>query len=165
MARLHTLAAVAVLVTGSACRQTASAPLDTRPLEARVIRDFEMAWNRDFTRLDVERLVSRYTEDATLQLPNTPAAVGTQAIRAAWKAAVQDGNFSMKLEAVHVEVARSGDIAYSQGAYTGTLTDPSSGKRMRDSGTYVIVYRKAAGNGWKVASDIHTNSDPPVEDR
>jgi ketosteroid isomerase-like protein len=165
MARLHTLAALVVLVTGSACRQTASAPLDTRPLEARVLRDFEMAWNRDFTRLDVERLVSRYTEDATLQLPNTPPAAGTQAIRAAWKAAVQDGNFSMRLEAAHVEVARSGDVAYSQGTYTGTLTDPASGKRMRGAGTYVIVYRKGAANAWKVVSDIHTNSDPPVEDQ
>lgn len=124
-----------------------------------------MAWNRDFTRLDVERLVSRYTEDATLMLPNTQPAAGAQAIRAAWKAAVQDGNFSMQLEAAQVEVASSGDIAYSKGAYTGSLTDPATGKRMRGSGTYVIVYRKAAGNAWKVVSDIHTNSDPPVEDQ
>jgi ketosteroid isomerase-like protein len=165
MARLHILAAAAALVAGSACRQTASTPPDRRPLEARVIRDFETAWNRDFTRLDVERLVSRYTEDATLLLPNTPPAAGGQAIRAAWKAAVQDGNFSMKLDAAHVEVSRSGDLAYSQGTYTATLTDPGSSKRMRDIGTYVIVYRKAAGNAWKVVTDIHTDSAPPVEEQ
>jgi len=163
MARLNTLAVAAALVAGSACRQTASTPPDRRPLEARVIRDFEIAWNRDFTRLDVERLVSRYTDDATLLLPNTPLAAGGQAIRAAWKAAVQDGNFSLQIEAAHVEVSRSGDMAYSQGAYTATLTDPGSSKRMRDTGTYVHVYRKAADNAWKVVTDIHTDSAPPAE--
>ena len=163
MARLHTLAVAAALVAGSACRQTATTPTDRRPLEARVIRDFEIAWNRDFTRLDVERLVSRYTDDATLLLPNTPPAAGGQAIRATWKTAVQDGNFSMQLETAQVEVSRSGDLAYSQGAYTGALTDPATSKRMRDTGTYVHVYRKAADNTWKVVTDIHTNSEPPVE--
>jgi ketosteroid isomerase-like protein len=165
MARLHTLAVAAALVAGSAGRQTATTPTDRRPLEARIIRDFEIAWNRDFTRLDVERLVSRYTEDATLLLPNAPPAAGGQAIRAAWKTAVQDGNFSIQLDTAHVEVSRSGDIAYSQGAYTGTLTDPGTSKRMRDTGTYVHVYRKTADNTWKVVTDIHTNNDPPVEEQ
>jgi len=140
------------------------APPDRRALEVRNLRDFETAWNRDFTRLDVERLASRYAADATLQLPNAPPAAGGEAIREAWKAAVQDGSFSMRMASSRIEVSRSGDLAYAQGAYTATQTDPDNGQKMRDTGTYVIVYRKTPGDPWKVVSDIRTRTAPPVEE-
>jgi ketosteroid isomerase-like protein len=163
MVRILTLTVLVTLLTGTACREAPSTPPDRRALEARNLRDFETAWNRDFTRLDVERLVSRYTPDATLLLPNAAPAVGSEAIRNAWKAAVQDSNFSMRLENTHLEVARSADVAWSQGAYTATMTDPVTAKKVRESGSYVILYRKGSGNSWQAVTDTHTPSAPAAE--
>jgi ketosteroid isomerase-like protein len=144
----------------SACRQ--APPPDRRSLEARNIRDLEAAWNRDFTRLDVESLVSRYTDDAVLALLNVPPASGTQAIRTAWKNAVQDGSFSMRRDTARVEVARSGDLAYSEGSYTATASDAVTGQDLRETGTYAIVYRRTSARMWKAVMDTFQRSAPPV---
>jgi ketosteroid isomerase-like protein len=162
MVRLLTFAALSAVLISPACRET-SAPPDRRGMEARNLHDFETAWNRDFQRLDVERLVSRYTSDAILQLPNAPPASGSQAIREVWKSAVQDSNFSMLLENSRLEVSRSGDLAFSQGSYTASMTDAVTSKKMREAGTYVMVYRRGPGSGWLVVSDIRSQGAPPAE--
>src|SRR6185295_2852457 len=102
---------VAALIVLSGCTQTPNVPADRRGAEVRNIRDMETGWNRDFTRTDVDRMLSRYSDDAVLMLPNSPPASGKEAIRNALKSAVQDGNFSLKLENANIEVSRDGDLA------------------------------------------------------
>ena len=164
MVRGLQIALAAGLVALAGCRSAPTAPPDRRNLEARNLRDFENAWNRDFTRLDVERLVSRYAEDATLVLPTTSPATGSEAIRLAWKAAVQDGNFSMKMDSQRIEVARSSDLAFSQGNYTATTTDPVTAKEIHENGIYVIVYRKT-GTVWKAVVDTRYRVSSVSQDR
>ena len=151
---------VAAVIVLSGCNQTPTAPVDRRGADARTIRDMETAVNRDFARNDVERLVSRYTEDAVLLAPNFPPATGKESIRNAVKQTVQDGKFSLKLTNSHVEVARDGDLAYSHGTYETSFTDPTSSRQVRDQGTYVIVYRRQADKLWKAAAEIRTSSVP-----
>src|SRR4051794_16907655 len=160
-----TLLLAAVLVTFSGCARTPSLPPDHRAEDTRLIRDGETAWNRDYTRNDVERLVSRYSEDATLMAPNVPPASGTEAIRAALKQTVQDGNFSMRFESSHVEVSRIGDLAFAQGNYHATRTDAAGRNPVNDTGTYVMVYRKQPDGVWKAVADIRTSSLPPEAGR
>jgi ketosteroid isomerase-like protein len=155
----------AVIVTLSGCAPTPSLPPDLRAEDTRKIRDGETAWNRDYTRKDVERLTSRYSEDATLMAPNVPAASGTQAIRAALKQAMEDGNFSMSFESSHVEVSLSGDLAFAQGNYHATRTDVAGSKPVNDTGMYVMVYRKQPDGVWKAVADIRTSSLPPEAGR
>ena|SRR5438105_11205408 len=69
---------VAAVIVLSGCNQTPIAPVDRRGADARTIRDMETALNRDFARNDVERLASRYTDDAVLLAPNLPPATGRQ---------------------------------------------------------------------------------------
>ena len=59
-----------------------------------------------------------------------------------------------------VEVARSGDIAYTYGTYTMNLSDPK-GQPLTDRGKYVTVYKKQAGGEWKAVVDIF-NTDTPL---
>jgi len=152
------LAAAVIILSG--CAQTPNAPVDRRAGDARTIRDIEIGWNRDFTRSDVERLVSRYTDDAVLMVPNVPAATGKEAIRNALKQIVQDGNFSLKLENPNIEVARDGDLAWSHGTYSASFTDPAGSRQIQDHGTYVIVYRRESDRLWKAVADIRTSSIP-----
>lgn len=43
------------------------------------------------------------------------------------------------------EVAKSGDLAHTQGSYTLTVTDPATKKPIHDKGSYVTVLQKAGG--------------------
>jgi uncharacterized protein (TIGR02246 family) len=149
---------VVVVLLSSGCEEAPARPPDHRVEEVRRIRDLETAWNRDYSRNDVEMLLSHYSQDATMMIPHIPSAVGLEAIRTVLKQAVEDGNFQMRLEGLQVEVSREGDLAYSHGSYTTRKTDPVSGQALNEKGSYVIVYRKA-DRSWKAVADIRTPNE------
>jgi ketosteroid isomerase-like protein len=60
-----------------------------------------------------------------------------------------------------VDAAKSGDLGYSQGAYTMTFTDPKTKKVRTVNGKYVTVFQKPADGGWKAVADIF-NEDAPA---
>ena len=52
-------------------------------------------------------------------------------------------------------------MAYTQGAYTLTLTDPVTKKPINDKGSYVTLYKKQPDGSWKAVSDIASSATPP----
>ena len=60
-----------------------------------------------------------------------------------------------------MEVAKAGDVAYTQGSYTMTMTDPNSKQVINDHGSYVTTYRKQPDGSWKAVADIATSEVPP----
>jgi ketosteroid isomerase-like protein len=61
-----------------------------------------------------------------------------------------------------VEVAKSGDLAYTQGTYQMTMTDPVSKHVIHDHGSYVTTYAKQPDGMWKAVADIATSEAPPA---
>ncbi len=59
-----------------------------------------------------------------------------------------------------MEIAKSGEIAYSQGKFRYNNTDPKTKKRVGQIGNYVEVYKKQADGTWKVQEDIATEETP-----
>jgi ketosteroid isomerase-like protein len=74
---------------------------------------------------------------------------------------VADPALSLKFHTARVEVAKSGDVAYTQGAYTMTVTDPNTKQLINDHGTYVTTWRKQPDGTWKAVADIVTSEVPP----
>ena len=74
---------------------------------------------------------------------------------------VADPTFSLKFQATKVDTASSGEMGYSQGTYTLTLTDPASKQLINDHGNYVTVYKKGTDGVWKAVSDIASSAVPP----
>jgi ketosteroid isomerase-like protein len=74
---------------------------------------------------------------------------------------VADPTVSLKFQPTKVEVAKSGDVAYTQGTYTLTLTDPQTKQLINDHGSYVTTYRKQPDGTWKAVVDIATSEVPP----
>lgn len=99
-----------------------------------------------------------YTADAVLLAPGTPRLDGADAIRAFWQGFVDGGVQDISIETT--EVVEAGDIGYGIGSYTCTLPS-ESGERVRDTGKFVVVYRRQADGGWKVVAD-QFNSDLPA---
>lgn len=118
------------------------------------IRAEEAQWNRDYAARDAVRLAGHYAEDATLMEPGAPPRAGREAIRAAIAAMVADPNFQLRFESDRIEVARSGELAYSRGHYSLRLTNAASRQPENVSGSYLTVWRQQADGSWKAVEDM-----------
>jgi ketosteroid isomerase-like protein len=90
-----------------------------------------------------------------------PVSSGKDAIRKTIAGMLTDPALSLKFQASRVEVAKSGDIAYTQGSYTMTMTDPNTKQVVNDHGSYVTTYAKQPDGSWKAVADIATSEMPP----
>ena len=52
-----------------------------------------------------------------------------------------------------MEAARSGDLAYETGTFEESFRD-ATGKPVRVTGKYVVVWKKQTGGQWKAVVDI-----------
>lgn len=150
----------------SGCMQTpapATAKPDTRALDEKTIRDSEAAWVKAFATKDPEKAAAFYADDASSMLPDTPLMTGKTAIIAGMKAELGDPNFSLVFAPTKIEIAPSGDMAYTQGWFKYTTTDSKTRKRVGQSGNYVEVYKKQADGAWKIEEDIATEETPLKE--
>jgi uncharacterized protein (TIGR02246 family) len=158
MKRIETLIGLTVLaLMTAACNQLA----DTHDADVQAIKDTETQWNQDYAARDADKIVAHYADDAVLITPGMPASNGMNAIRTAMNGMLSDPTLSLKFQAAKVDVAKSGDLGFSEGSYTLTLTDPGSKQLVHDHGSYVTVYRKQADGTWKAVSDIASSEVPP----
>jgi uncharacterized protein (TIGR02246 family) len=150
-------AIVALLLTVSI--QAAPA---THDADVKALKDNETQWNQDFVSKDVEKLAAHYADDAVLMAPGMPPSNGKAAIRKTLTEMLTDPALSLKFHASRAEVAKSGDMAYTQGSYTMTMTDPASKKVINDHGSYVTTYARQPDGSWKAVADIATSEVPPA---
>jgi len=145
---------------GCAPAQPPAAP-DTRAADEQAIRDGEVQWVKDFAAKDVDKVAAHYADDGSSMIPLMTLMTGKDAIRAGLKLEFSDLNSALDFHPTKVEVSKSGDLAYSQGAYAYTSTDPKTKKTVIEHGNYVEVYKKQADGSWKVAADIATQEIAP----
>lgn len=124
----------------------------------RTVQALDDAFIRNANAKDGAALASAfYTDDAVLLPPNAPLVRGIQAIGEFWQAFFEAGTADVTIETAQVE--ESGDLAYGLGFYGVTLPRPEGGT-FRDTGKYVVVYRRQ-GDSWRVAADTF-NTDLPT---
>ncbi len=139
---------------------TGSAP-GTRDADVAALKEVEAGWVRDAATKDVEKWMAHYTDETAVLIPGSPTLTGKQAIRAALKPMLTDPNFTVTFGATKIDVARSGDLAYTRGTYTMTATDPKTKAPTTEKGKYLTVYRKQAGGTWKAVEDTFMSDAPP----
>jgi len=149
------VAGLALLLAG--CSATA----DTHDSDAKALRDNEVQWNQDFVSKDVEKLLAHYADDAVLMGPGMPSSLGKDAIRKTLQAMLSDPALTLKFQSSKVEIAKAGDMGFTQGSYTLVMTDPNTKLPMNDHGSYVTTYRKQPDGSWKAVADIATSEVPP----
>ena len=117
------------------------------------IKAQEAQWQKDYAAKDADALTARYADDATLVEPGASPSATAADRRKSVLALIRDPNFSLTFSADRVEVAKSGDLAYSRGPFTIRSTDKASGKPVTSSGTYLTVWQKR-DNEWKALEDV-----------
>ena len=152
--------ALALLLAGCT-PATPPTPPDTRAADAKTIQDTETAWSQSFATKDVDKVTAFFAGDASLFFTGMPVVTGKTSIMSAFKPFLADKNFSLTFSGDKVVVAKSGDIGYTQGKYTMTLTDPRTKKAVSEEGKYVTVFLKQADGSWKAVADI-SNADGPA---
>jgi ketosteroid isomerase-like protein len=154
MHKLIPLAAAAAALMASGCTQSAKAA-DPKDIQDS-IRAQEAQWQKDYAAKDVNALAGHYADDAALANPGDRTATTDVDRRKGLAAFVSDPNLKVTFAADKVDVAQSGDLAYSRGQYSLTMTDKATGKPATSGGTYLTVYKKQSDGSWKAVEDFST---------
>jgi uncharacterized protein (TIGR02246 family) len=152
---------VGLLLLLAGCSDTPTTPPDTSAADLKAIKDGEIAWSADFGAKDVDKVVRHYADDATLMMPDAPIITGKDAIRSGVTQMFADKNLALSFTTTTAQVAKSGDIAYTQGTYSMTATNPKTKKLVSEKGKYLTVYKKQSDGTWKAVEDID-NADAPA---
>ena len=134
---------------------------DTHDADVAALKDTEAAWVKDAATKDVDKWVAHYTDDASVLLPATPLLTGKAAISGALKPMMSDPNFAVTFGATKVDVAKSGELGYTQGTYSLTGSNPKTKAPEIEKGKYLTVYRKQADGSWKAVEDTFMADAPP----
>lgn len=140
------------------CSNAPAPPPDTRAADLQAVKDVEAAWVKDVTTKDPDKWASYFAEDGSGLYPGAGILDGKAAIKAAMTPILADPNFSLTFQSTRAMASKGGDMVYSQGTYTMTMTDPKTKKPMTDKGKYLTVYTKQPDGSWKAIADTF-NSD------
>ena len=113
-----------------------------------------------FNRGDVDAIMSFFTDDAVVMAPNSPPAIGKDAVRSLWQAFF--GQFTAEETLSSHEILMFGDWAFERGSYTVTLTPKSGGGPIQDNGKIIFVWQRQPDGSWKIARDMWSSNNPPV---
>jgi len=109
---------------------------------------------------DFERFLALLADDVEVYPSEHPIVKGVPAAREFFAPFFDPKGPKLSCEPLTVEVAASGDLAYTTGTYLTKGTEAERGPT-RGHGKYVTVWRKRGGR-WRVAVDIG-NASPPKE--
>jgi uncharacterized protein (TIGR02246 family) len=121
--------------------------------EEAVIRKTDAAWLAAASAHDLEGTLPFWSDDATILSPGAPAVVGKQAIRNYVSGAFATAGFSIAWKTEKIEVAQSGDMAYSTGTDRISFTS-ADGKPVVADSRSVAVWKRQPDGSWKCVMDV-----------
>jgi uncharacterized protein (TIGR02246 family) len=163
MKTLATLCIATVIALSlAACNPTPAPAPDTHDADAKAITDIEVQANQAWAAKDFDKVMSFYADDADLMTPGMEVTHGKDAMRQGLKEMLADPALSLTFQSSKVDVAKSGDLGYSEGTYKLTVTDSGTHKPINDHGNYVTTFRKQADGSWKAVADIASSAVPSM---
>jgi ketosteroid isomerase-like protein len=143
------------------CSDAPKAPPDTRAADEKTIRDLETQWSKDLQAKDLDKEIAHYDNDAAFLFTNMPIVSGKTSIRGVHQQLFADPNIALDFSTSKAEVSKGGDLAYTQGVYHLTLSDPKTKRPVSETGKYITVYKKQGDGSWKAIEDM-LNADAPA---
>jgi len=156
MTRAGLVALVAIALWSSALAAPGEKTTDAK---GEILR-LDAEWAKAAEARDLERILSYWSDDASVLPPASPALVGKDAIRAYIGQSLQMPGFRISWKTNDVTVAESGELAYGVGTNRVSLTGPD-GKPVTVEGKAVTVWRKDSAGGWKCVVDIWNDVPSP----
>jgi uncharacterized protein (TIGR02246 family) len=110
-----------------------------------VLKRYEQALNAG----DVEGVVALYTEGGVLMAPNSPSAVGIQAVRDSYVATFEAIRLDISFQMAELHVL-SPEWAFLRSNSTGVITIVADGTSIPEGNQELFILRKLYGE-WKIA--------------
>ena len=151
----------AIAATALAGCQPGGERVDPAQIEQQ-LKQAEAKWNQAYAARDAAALASMYADDAALANPDANLVSGKAAIAKEVGGFASDPNLRVEFASDRVQVAASGDLAYTRGRYTMTMTDPKTKGPFNSKGYYLTVWQKQADGSWKAVEDFVTTGAPPT---
>jgi uncharacterized protein (TIGR02246 family) len=145
---------------GAGTAPAATAPAGLSAADEAAIREADVAWAKAASAGDAAALTAFYASDAVLLPPGSPPLKGSEEIGKFFSGMTSSvsGPFELKTSAVEGR----GDLAFSTGEYTATLTPKKAGKPMpTETGKYLGVMKKQPDGSWKLIYDIWNENVTP----
>jgi ketosteroid isomerase-like protein len=118
----------------------------------------DQAFTRHANAGEIHRLVAAYyAEDALVLPPNLPLVRGHGQIRELFREMLDAGAGDIARQTTPLRVV--GDLAYGVGTFTIAMRRPGRDPT-RDTGKYVLVYRRQTDGAWRVALDMFSSDLP-----
>ena len=147
--------AATALVALTACDQAPQkAPAVDAAAVEKDLRAIEAQWNKDYNSRDVDAVMGHYAEDGAIANPGVQLAAASDSRRAVITQFLSDPNLEISFESDRVQVAKSGDLAYTRGHFTMQGTDPETKQPRTDTGNYLTVWKKQSDGSWKAVEDF-----------
>ena len=146
--RIPYLAPASLMILLGACGQSADpeAVLET-------VRATEQAQMEAIASKDLRGAVRNYESDAVIVAPGTISASGAAAIETAFGELFADPNLAFDITPAGGWAAASGDVAVTTYTARFTFTDPDTSEPVTLPLNGQTVWRKVAGEPWKIVSD------------
>jgi len=125
------------------------------------IRSADQDWLKVFAGKNLDKSVAFLDEKGAILSPNAPIADGKEAVSKLLTGFFALPDLKIRWHVDRADVARSGDLGYTSGAYEMTFSD-ATGKKLSDKGKYVTVWKKQKDRSWKVLLDIFNTDLPPT---
>ena len=155
----NTAIIAAFLLLALGCNRTPQQPASTQPADEAAVRQTDENWSKAAQSKKVDDWVAFYSDDAVLLPPNDKKASGKEDVRKYIGELLMLPGLALSWEPAKVEVALSGDLAYTQGSYQLTTTD-AKGKPATDRGKTLEIWKKQADGTWKCVADMWSSDLP-----
>lgn len=143
-----------IVVAAIACGLSASyAEAATESKGEEHIRQLDIAWEKAVQTKDLESVLAFYRDDCVGLFTSLPISVGKDNMRGVWQRILSRSQLNLHWTPTHIEVARSGDLAYDYGSMHLTYVDDKGGN-VTFVGKYTVVWKKDGKDEWKVAVDM-----------
>jgi ketosteroid isomerase-like protein len=146
-----------LLVLG--CDSTVKQPTSTRAADEAAVRQTDENWSKAAQSKKVDDWVAFYADDAVILPPNDKKASNKEEVRKGIGSLLALPGLALSWEPAKVEVAQSGDLAYTQGSYQLTTTD-AKGKSATDRGKTLEIWKKQVDGTWKCVADMWSSDLP-----
>jgi ketosteroid isomerase-like protein len=146
-----------LLVLG--CNSGQQPPASTQAADEAAVRQTDDNWSKAAQSKKVDDWVAFYSDDAVILPPNEKKADSKESVRKEIGTLLALPGLSIHWAPAKVEVARSGDLAYTQGSYQLTTVD-AHGKPGTDQGKTLEIWKKQADGSWKCVADMWSSDLP-----
>ena len=158
-------ASISLLLILNQCNEQASSrPEAAAPdlqADKAALAKADSGWSAATGAKDSAAFSSFLMDDVVGMAPNAPVQNGNIAFTKLMQGFFSIPGFYVKWQPTKVEIAKSGEVGYTYGAYSLEFNN-STGNKITDKGKYATVWKKQTDGSWKVAVDAF-NSDMPVK--